>query len=108
MAAIRDQGTLPGRGRYRRLPQLPGSMAPQSSSPCADGHADDYLDETSVRKAEPDAPFRLIDFPPQVLIIAGTLRVIDAIWAFSYHGALPDGCKVRRWSPAFRTTDVNG
>ncbi len=26
-----------------------------------------------------------------VLIIAGIPRVIDAIWAFSYHGALPDG-----------------
>ena len=25
------------------------------------------------------------------LIIAGIPRVIDAIWAFSYHGALPDG-----------------
>jgi len=26
-----------------------------------------------------------------VLIVAGIPRVIDAIWAFSYHGALPDG-----------------
>ncbi|MGO9784534.1 MAG: hypothetical protein ACLPKE_32115 [Streptosporangiaceae bacterium] len=25
-----------------------------------------------------------------VLIIAGIMRVIDAIWAFSYHGAIPD------------------
>jgi hypothetical protein len=94
-----------GTAGYRNCP---GSMAPQSSSPCADGYADDYMDKTSVRKAEPDAPFRLIDFSAIVLIIAGILRVIDAIWAFSYHGALLDGCKVRCWSPAFRPTDVNG
>ena len=25
-----------------------------------------------------------------VLIIAGVMRVIDAIWAFGYHGAIPD------------------
>jgi hypothetical protein len=51
------------------------------------------MDKTSVRKAEPDAPFRLIDFSAIVLIIAGILRVIDAIWAFSYHGALLDGLR---------------
>jgi hypothetical protein len=32
-----------------------------------------------------------LTFSAVVLIIAGILRVIDAIWAFSYHGALPDG-----------------
>jgi hypothetical protein len=51
------------------------------------------MDKTSVRKAEPDAPFRLIDFSAIVLIIAGILRVIDAIWTFSYHGALLDGLR---------------
>jgi len=28
-----------------------------------------------------------------VLIIAGIMRVIDAIWAFGYHGAIPDDLK---------------
>ena len=32
-----------------------------------------------------------LTFSAVILIIAGILRVIDAIWAFSYHGALPDG-----------------
>ena len=29
-------------------------------------------------------------FSAVVLILAGILRVIDAIWAFGYHGAVPD------------------
>ena len=32
-----------------------------------------------------------LTFSAVVLIIAGIMRVIDAIWAFGYHGALPDG-----------------
>ena len=28
-----------------------------------------------------------------MLIIAGIMRVIDAIWAFGYHGAIPDDLK---------------
>ena len=32
-----------------------------------------------------------LTFSAVILIVAGILRVIDAIWAFSYHGALPDG-----------------
>ena len=32
-----------------------------------------------------------LTFSAVILIIAGILRVIDGIWAFSYHGALPDG-----------------
>jgi len=32
-----------------------------------------------------------LTFSAIVLIIAGIMRVIDAIWAFGYHGALPDG-----------------
>jgi magnesium-transporting ATPase (P-type) len=32
-----------------------------------------------------------LTFSAVILIIAGILRVIDAIWAFGYHGALPDG-----------------
>ena len=32
-----------------------------------------------------------LTFSAVVLIIAGIMRVIDAIWAFSYHGAIPDG-----------------
>jgi hypothetical protein len=32
-----------------------------------------------------------LTFSAVVLIIAGIMRVIDAIWAFSYHGSLPDG-----------------
>jgi magnesium-transporting ATPase (P-type) len=31
-----------------------------------------------------------LTFSSVVLIIAGIMRVIDAIWAFGYHGALPD------------------
>ena len=31
-----------------------------------------------------------LTFSAIVLIIAGIMRVIDAIWAFGYHGALPD------------------
>jgi len=29
-------------------------------------------------------------FSAVVLILAGIMRVIDAIWAFGYHGAIPD------------------
>ena len=32
-----------------------------------------------------------LTFSAVVLIIAGIMRVIDAIWAFGYHGGLPDG-----------------
>jgi hypothetical protein len=32
-----------------------------------------------------------LTFSAVVLILAGIMRVIDAIWAFGYHGALPDG-----------------
>ena len=31
-----------------------------------------------------------LTFSAVILIIAGILRVIDAIWAFGYHGAVPD------------------
>ena len=30
-------------------------------------------------------------FAAVVLGLAGVMRIVDAIWAFSYHGALPDG-----------------
>ena len=30
-----------------------------------------------------------LTFSAVVLIIAGIMRVIDAIWAFGYHGTLP-------------------
>jgi hypothetical protein len=32
-----------------------------------------------------------LTFSAVILIIAGIPRVIDAIWAFGYHSALPDG-----------------
>lgn len=32
-----------------------------------------------------------LTFSAVVLILAGVMRIIDAIWAFRYHGALPDG-----------------
>jgi len=32
-----------------------------------------------------------LTFSAVVLIVAGIMRVIDAIWAFGYHGALPNG-----------------
>jgi hypothetical protein len=31
-----------------------------------------------------------LTFSAVVLILAGIMRVIDAIWAFGYHGAIPD------------------
>jgi hypothetical protein len=31
-----------------------------------------------------------LTFSAVVLIVAGIMRVIDAIWAFGYHGAIPD------------------
>ena len=31
-----------------------------------------------------------LTFSAVMLIIAGIMRVIDAIWAFGYHGAIPD------------------
>ena len=34
-----------------------------------------------------------LTFSAVILIIAGIMRVIDAIWAFGYHGALPNGLK---------------
>jgi hypothetical protein len=36
---------------------------------------------------------RWLTFSAVVLIIAGIMRVIDAVWAFGYHGAVPDGLK---------------
>jgi hypothetical protein len=32
-----------------------------------------------------------LTFSAVMLILAGIMRVIDAIWCFSYHGTLPDG-----------------
>jgi hypothetical protein len=32
-----------------------------------------------------------LTFSAVVLVLAGIMRVIDAIWAFGYHGAIPDG-----------------
>ena len=32
-----------------------------------------------------------LTFSAVVLIVAGIMRVMDAIWAFGYHGALPNG-----------------
>jgi hypothetical protein len=32
-----------------------------------------------------------LTFSAVVLITAGIMRVIDAIWAFGYHGSIPDG-----------------
>jgi hypothetical protein len=32
-----------------------------------------------------------LTFSAVVLIIAGIMRAIDAIWAFGYHGSVPDG-----------------
>jgi uncharacterized membrane protein HdeD (DUF308 family) len=34
-----------------------------------------------------------LTFSAVVLIIAGVMRVIDAIWAFGYHGPAPDGLR---------------
>jgi hypothetical protein len=34
-----------------------------------------------------------IVFAGIVLAVAGLMRILDAIWAFSYHGALPDSLK---------------
>ncbi len=43
-----------------------------------------------------------LTFSVVVLIIAGIMRVIDAIWAFSYHGAVPGNlqCTLFGHSPA--------
>jgi hypothetical protein len=49
-----------------------------------------------------------LTFSAVVLITAGIMRVIDAIWAFSYHGALPMGCRVRCWGTALGPTDGYG
>ena len=34
-----------------------------------------------------------LTFSAIVLIIAGIMRVIDAIWAFGYNGSIPDGLR---------------
>lgn len=34
-----------------------------------------------------------LTFSAVVLIITGIMRVIDAIWAFGYHGAIPNGLR---------------
>lgn len=34
-----------------------------------------------------------LTFSAVVLIIAGIMRMIDAIWAFGYHGAIPDNLR---------------
>lgn len=49
-----------------------------------DGQASDYADERG---------FGWIFFSATILGLAGVMRIIDAIWAFGYHGALPDGLK---------------
>ena len=35
-------------------------------------------------------PSGWLTFSAVVLVLAGIMRVIDAIWAFGYHGAIPD------------------
>jgi len=47
--------------------------------------------ETSGRRSKSNEAFGLANVSAVVLIIAGIMRVIDAIWAFGYHGALPNG-----------------
>jgi hypothetical protein len=42
-------------------------------------------------------------FSAVVLIIAGIMRVIDAIWAFGYHGAIPDGLQGALLGHSLRT-----
>jgi len=44
-------------------------------------------------QADPVKRSGWLTFSAVVLIIAGIMRVIDAIWAFGYHGALPNGLK---------------
>ena len=42
------------------------------------------------RQANPVKRSGWLTFSAVVLIIAGIMRVIDAIWAFGYHGAIPN------------------
>lgn len=49
-----------------------------------------------------------LTFSAVVLVLAGIMRVIDAIWAFGYHGALLITCRVRCWDTAWRPTDGHG
>ena len=54
-------------------------MTTPSSSPTAGGR---YADE---------AGYGWLFFAGTVLGLAGLMRIVDAIWAFRYNGALPDG-----------------
>jgi hypothetical protein len=44
-----------------------------------------------------------LTFSAVVLIVAGIMRVIDAIWAFGYHGAVPDGLQGALLGHSLRT-----
>src|SRR4051812_9552920 len=49
-----------------------------------------------VLESEPYAPASgggWLFFAGTVLGLAGLMRIVDSIWAFSYHGALPQGLK---------------
>jgi hypothetical protein len=61
-------------------------MSTRTNSPPATQSADGYYDE-------PVAGSGWLFFAGTVLGLAGLMRVIDSIWAFSYKGALPDNLK---------------
>jgi hypothetical protein len=46
--------------------------------------------ERYVAYAEEDRGFGWLFFAGTVLGLAGLMRIVDAIWAFSYNGALPE------------------
>ena len=50
----------------------------------------DYIAQTSEEGAIQVKRSGWLTFSAVVLIIAGIMRVIDSIWAFGYHGPLPD------------------
>ncbi len=43
-----------------------------------------------------------LTFSAVVLIMAGIMRVIDAIWAFGYHGTIPGNFQARCLGTALR------
>lgn len=50
-----------------------------------------YIDKANLEGQAQMSRSGWLTFSAVVLIIAGIMRVIDSIWAFGYHGALPDG-----------------
>src|SRR5215831_12405711 len=66
-------------------------MPRKASSPCLFRRRGCYISGHPLEEVSEMRRSGWLTFSAVVLIIAGIMRVIDAIWAFGYHGAIPNG-----------------